>query len=421
MILQKDGGLSMLVKLFRWIRGYLRIRLKGQSPERFINLCSNRGVYLWNLQNIDGDYECYIMINDYKNLKPIARKTGTIPLIKRRQGLPFVVHQYKGRKGFLLGILLFCFILYVLSLFIWDISILGGHSYTEEAMLKFLKKNEVYMGIQKKKVNCQDIEELIRGTYRDIGWVSAEIKGTRLIIKITETNMPVPAVTATKPCHIVASKDAIITKIITRTGTPMVEVGSVVKKGDILVSGVVDVIGDNDILLTKRPVIADADIVGKSYYDYEDKFSLKYKQRQYTGEVKSGYALSFFLKKFNIYNPRIIYGKYDIIVNESTLHLTDNFYLPLSYSKTLYREYIEVLKTYTKEEVLELGKNRLERYLKDLMENHVLILENHVTININNNNCTAKGKIIVEESIKEYKTIDDSEWRIIESDESTGN
>ncbi len=276
----------------------------------------------------------------------------------------------------------------MLSLFIWDISILGGHSYTEEAMIKFLKKNEVYMGIQKKNVDCQEIEELIRGTYRDIGWVSAEIKGTRLIIKITETNMPAPAVTATEPCHIVASKDAIITKIVTRTGTPMVEVGSVVKKGDILVSGVVNIIGDNDILLTKRAVIADADMEGKSYYDYEDTFSLKYTQKQYTGKIKSGYGLSFFLKKFNLYNPRIMYGKYDIIVNESTL---------------------------------ELGKNRLERYLGDLMKQGVVILENKVELSVKNNYCTAKGKIIVEESIKDYKTIDDSEWRSIESDESTGN
>lgn len=411
----------MLVKLFRWIRGYLLIRLKGQSPERFINLCSNRGIFLWNLQNIEGDYECYIMIKDYKKLKPIARKTGTIPLIKRRHGLPFLVQQYKRRKGFLLGILLFCSILYVLSLFIWNISILGGHSYTEETMIKFLKKNEVFMGIQKKKVDCQEIEELIRGTYRDIGWVSAEIKGTRLIIKITETNMPAPAVTATQPCHIVATKDAIITKIVTRTGTPLVEVGSVVKKGDILVSGVVDIIGDNDLLVAKRAVVADADIIGKTYYDYEDTFSLKYKQKQYTGKMKSGYSVSLFLKKFNLYNPRIMYGKYDIIVNESTMHLTENFYLPLSFTKTLCKEITEISKTYTKEEALEIGKSRLLRYFDKLLEQDVLILENNVTLDIKNNNCTSKGKIIVEESIKDNKIIDDSEWRIEENDESTGN
>ena len=411
----------MLIKLFRWLRGYLLIRMKGQSPERFINLCSNRYIYLWDLKHFEGEYEFRIMLKDYLKLKPIAKKTGTIPYVKKRYGLPFFVHKYRRRKGYAAGILLFCVILYILSLYIWDISILGGHSYTPEAMLKFLKSNEIYTGMQKKHVDCQDIEELIRGTYKDIGWVSAEIKGTRLIIKITETNMPAPAVTATENCHIIASKDCIITKIITRTGTPKAEVGSVVKKGDILVSGVVDIIGDNDTLVDRKPVIADADVIGKTFYNYKDKISLNYIQKLYTGKSKTGYNISFLLKKINLYKPRIPYSKYDIIVDESMLHLTDNFYLPVSYSVIRYPEYEEVKKKYSKEEVRALAKERLERFLDELVEKDVLIIENNVKIAIENNACIASGKIVVQESVKDFKSIDDSEWRIIDTDESDGN
>jgi similar to stage IV sporulation protein len=263
--------------------------MKGQSPERFINLCSNRLIYIWNLNHVERNYEFNITLKDYYKLKQISRKTGTIPYIKKRCGFPFLLHKYRKRKGYAAGILLFCTILYILSLYIWDINILGGHSYTPEAMVKFLKTNDVYVGLQKKNINCQEIEELIRGTYTDIGWVSAEIKGTRLIIKITETNMPAPAVTATENCHIIASKDCIITNIITRTGTPLVEKGSVVKKGDILVSGVVDIIGDNDILVGKEPVIADADVTGKTYYNYKESFSLNYVEKQYTGKIKKNH------------------------------------------------------------------------------------------------------------------------------------
>jgi len=410
----------MLIKLMCWLRGYLLIRMKGQSPERFINLCSNRYIYLWNLKNVEGDYECNITIRDYIKLKPIARKTGTIPYIKKRYGLPFFAHQYKGRKGFLAGILLFCIILYVLSLYIWDINIQGGYVYTPEAMVKFLKSNQVYAGIQKKNIDCQEIEDLIRGTYKDIGWVSAEMKGTRLIIKITETNIPAPAVTATEPCHIIASKDCIITKIITRTGTPLVDIGTVVKKGEILVSGVVDIVGDYELLLTKTPVIADADIIGKTYYEYENTFSLNYVEKLYSGNSKVGYDFSFLLKKINLYNPRILYTKYDIIVNEFMLHLSDDFYLPLGYAVTRYPEYSEIRKKYTESEATVIAKDKLKRYLDDLIENGVLITENNVKIVIDKNSCTAKGKIVVLESVKEYKSIDDSEWEIIDTDESNG-
>ncbi len=411
----------MLIKLSRWLRGYLLIRMKGQSPERFINLCSNRYLFIWNLMNVEGSYEFNITVRDYIKLKPIARKTGTIPYIKKRYGLPFFIHRNKKRKGFFTGIFLFCIILYILSLYIWDINIQGGHSYTPEAMVKFLKSNQVYSGLQKKEIDCQGIEDLIRGTYTDIGWVSAEIKGTRLIIKITETNIPAPAVTATEPCHIVASKDCIIYQMVTRTGTPLVEIGSVVKKGDILVSGVVDIIGDNAILINKNPVVADADIIGKTYYEYEDTFPLKYIEKMYTGNSKKGYDCSILLKKINIYSPRILYAKYDIIVNEFILHLNNNFYLPAEYAVTSYLEYTEVKKKYTETEAAALAKERLKRYLNNLIEKDVLITENNVKIGIEKNSCTAKGKIVVLESVKEFKSVDDSEWRIIDTDESNGN
>lgn len=411
----------MLIKLYRWLRGYLLVRLKGQSPERFINLCSNRKIYLWNLKNAEGVYEFNIMLRDYVKMRPIVKKTGTLPYIKRKTGLPFLIHRYRKRKGFIAGILIFCTIVYILSLYIWNISLLGGHYHTQEAMTKFLKQNQIYAGLQKKRINCQEIEELIRGTYKDIGWVSAEIKGTRLIIKITETKMPSPAVTATKPCHIVAKKDCIITEIVTRTGTPKAEVGSVVKKGDILVSGIVDIVGDYEEEVVKEPVIADADIIGKTYYDYKDAFPLNYVKKVYTGKSKKGYDLSLLLKKINLYNPRNPYGKYDIIVNRYMLHLNENFYLPIEYSVTDYMEYNEVKKKYSEAEAKAIAEEKLQRYLDDLSENDVIIIQNNVKITIGRNSCTAQGRIIVLEPVKEFRAVDDSEWRIIDTDESDGN
>ena len=62
-----------------------------------------------------------------------------------------------------------------------------------EAILKFLNQKQIYTGIKKKVVS-----EIRRKNWwnTDIGWVSAEIKGTRLNIKITETSMPAPAIIA---------------------------------------------------------------------------------------------------------------------------------------------------------------------------------------------------------------------------------
>lgn len=411
----------MLTKLFNWLQGYLLVRMVGRSPERFINLCSNRGIPIWNLKNRKGFYEFHMMSKDYMSLKPIVKKTGTIPRILGKYGYPFFRKKYKKRRAFFLGILLCGITLHMLSLFVWDIHFIGGHTYTSEAMVKFLKEKDIYVGLQKKEVNCQEIEELIRGTYKDIGWVSAEMKGTRLIIKITETSMPSPAVIGTVPVHLIASKDAIVDRIVTRVGTPMVREGTIVKKGDILVSGVVEIIGDNAVVLEKKSVVSDADIIGKTFYEYEDNFSLDYLKKFYTNEVKKGYCISIGLRKINLYKPRIQYTKYDIITNENKIHLSNNFYLPISVISSTYVEFTEIQQKYTNEQALEVAGLKLERYIKELEKQGVIIIDNMVTFVVEKNQCVAKGKIIVYESIKDFRTINENEWRIIETDESSGN
>ena len=411
----------MLMKLLNWFRGFLTVRIRGTAPERFINLCCNKKIFLWDLRRIEEDYQFRISIKNYKNLKPIAKKTGMVPRIIHKHGLPFVLHRNRKRKGFFIGILLCIILVYIMSLFIWDINILGGSKYTPEAMIKFLGHNNIYTGIMKNKINCQEIEETIRLTYKDIGWVSAEIKGTRLIIKITETNMPAPAKIAREPSHIVATKNGIIKNIITREGSPLVKEGDVVKKGDILVSGLLTIKGDFDEILRIQPVVADSDIICKAFYDYQDTFRMDYIDKIFSGHIKKGYYLIFFGKKLFLYNPRNPYDMYDIIVDENALHVTDSFYLPFRYGKIKTREYEAVHKTYTQEQAIAIAEARLQRYLDRLKQRHVIITENNVKIMIENNTCIAKGRILVEEPAWEYRTIQENEWRIEQTDEHNGD
>lgn len=411
----------MLRKLKHWLFGYLTVHISGTSPERFINLCSNRRIYIWNIVRANENYKFNLSIRNYKRLKPVFRKTRLVPKINKKYGLPFFLYKNKKRKGFFIGIFICITLVYIMSLYIWDINILGGSKYTPEAILKFLDENDIKSGIKKKLIDGSKIEEDIRLTYDDIGWVSAEIKGTRLIIKITETNMPVPVVKATAPSHIIASKDAKIKEIVTRTGKPMVKPGDVVRKGDILVSGVVEVMDDFGGVLDKKPVIASADIVCNSYYDYKDSFSLNHVVRIFTDHKKTGYFINLFGRKLFLYNPRYSYSMYDIIVNENTTHITDSFYLPLQYGTVTIREYIEQTIKYSEDEAFDLAKSRLNRYFNLLGENGVYITRNNVTIEVKNNTCISKGTIIVEEPAWEYKVINESEWRIEQTDEHNGD
>lgn len=408
-------------KFLNWFSGYLYVCIRGNAPERFINLCSNRKLYIWNISRNEEDYRFYISIKNYKKIVPIIRKTRIVPKIIKKKGLPFFLHHNRRRKGFFAGVLICSFLIYLMSLFIWDINLVGGAKYTSYVMLKFLSEKNVHTGMRKSKVDCQEIEENIRLQYKDIGWVSAEVKGNRLIVKITETDMPVPSGKAIKPSHIVASKDAVVNTIFTRNGTPMVKPGDVVKKGQIMVSGIVDIKGDFDDIIDRKPIVASASIRCRSYYDYSDSFSLKYIKKVFTDKKIKAFYITMFGKKLFLYNPGNSYKNYDIMVDENTVHITDSFYLPFRYGTVLNREYKEEERVYTEEEATMIARHSLDRYIGRLNHSGISIIENNVKTTIENNSCITKGRILVEEPAWEYREIQENEWRIEQTDEHNGD
>ncbi|WP_099467628.1 sporulation protein YqfD [Konateibacter massiliensis] len=395
----------MLINLMRFIRGYLKIQVYGYSPERFINLCSNRNILIWGLENWNNQYEMYLSVRDFKRLKPILKKTNTKLKIIKRHGLPFFLHKYRKRKMFFGGIILFSIILYILSLFIWDINISGNYSRTDDVILDFLSQNNIYHGMQKKQISCEEVEQMLRSEYDDIIWASAQIKGTRLLIRVQENTDVGTIMKDTTPSDIIAPKDCIITSIITRKGTPLVEKGSVVKKGDVLVSGRVDVYNDSGEIADYQYYAADADIYAKTIEEYKGGFDLSFTEKNYTGNEKLRYYLKILNKKINIRNGKISYNEYDMITNETQMKLGNNFYLPLTLGKIQIKEYVSEEKIYTKEEAISKGNEQLREFCENLIEKGVQIVGNNVKIHIGKNSCTIDGYLtIIEKTGKRVNT-----------------
>lgn len=415
----------MLKRFVRWLFGYLYIVLQGNYPEQFMNLCNHRDILIWGVSCDQGQCSGYMKLKDYLQVRPIAKKSKTIPIIKKRYGFPFLWKNILKRRVYFMGILLFCVLLYTLSKFIWDISIEGGQKHTTEELLSYLRSTGVYSGCTIKEIDCPQIEENIRRDFSDIGWVSAQIKGTRLIVSIVETNVPV-LVSERKSTnlsygHIIANKDGIIQSIITRSGLPKVSIGKVVTKGDVLIAGVIPVMGDDGLPIENKKVLADGDIKIKTYVNYSDQFSLKYQYKEYTGVTKKGYQLDILDRKIFHVSPSNSFENYDIINDVSSLKLVRNFYLPIKITKKQVYEYKIKDAVYTEQQAMEKAKKELLRYMETLSKNGATILENQVKVTIENGICISQGKIIIEESAWEYSEIQDSEWRILETDELNGD
>ena len=78
-----------MIGVIRYLKGYVKIRVWGYSPERFMNLCTNRGILLWGLARDSGCYTMYMGLSDFFTIRDIAKKTKTRTAVLERHGLPF--------------------------------------------------------------------------------------------------------------------------------------------------------------------------------------------------------------------------------------------------------------------------------------------------------------------------------------------
>lgn len=400
----------MLFKFLTFIKGYLTVKVVGFSPERFLNLCTNRGIFIWNLKGYKDGYTFNISIKGFKMIRPFVKKTKTKVVIIEKIGLPFFFHKYRKRKLFFLGILIFALLLYILSLFIWKIEIKGNYTYTQDMFLKYLTHKGYTVGTFKNKVNCAQLEKMILNDFDEVAWISAEVSGTKLILNFQETLERKNIKQDNKPCDIVANKHGIISSIVTRYGTPKVVKGDVVKKGDILISSDI-LIKREEQLVGIKCVHSDADIYAKTVYTYEDNLNFKHQSKIYTGKTKKGYIINLFNLRLVIFHPRISYKKYDKIEKNNILKLSKDFYLPFEFISLTYKEYNHEEKYYTNSEAMTIINNKKNKFIRELEKKGVQILENNVKIVKEKNSIKAKGKIIALEKIGKNINVNTNERR----------
>ena len=371
----------MLVSLFRYIQGYLKIRVTGYSPERFLNLCKNKKIAIWGLEAGHNSYDMYIRVNGFRKLKPILKKTQTKVTILERFGLPFFFHRYRKRKLFFIGIFSCILIIYSMTFFIWNIDLEGNQTITDDVLIEYLKSEKIYHGMAKRNVDCEQSVKDIRKTFDEIIWVSASVDGTRLFIHVKENaDTFVESEEESVPSDIIADKEGTVVEIVTRNGVPQVTVGSAVVQGDLLVSGTVDVLNDAKEVVSQHYVVADADITLQTVVPYEDYIENKYAQKVYTKKKRNIIYFKFgkHVLRLGIQKNKFKYA--DVQTEEKQLRVDKNFYLPIYFgTKKIYEYELKTLE-YTKEELETLLKNNFERYCKELESNNITILDKNFQI-----------------------------------------
>lgn len=365
----------MFIKIIlSYILGYLRVSIEGYYIERFINICKNNKITIWNLKrNKEIEMNLNVRISEFKQLCQIAKKTKCKIKIKNKKGIPFLLYKYKKRKIFLILLILMACFIGLSANFVWNVDIKEENGQKLENIEQDIENAGLKTGTLKTKIKTKEIINKIRFQRKDVAWIGIELKGTNAIVKLVKSDEKPEIIDENEYCSIVSNKSGIITKISAQTGTANVKVGDIVKENDILINGWME-----GKFTGIRYVHAKGEIEAKVWHTKHKKILYNTTQTVETGKIENKYEVKINNFKINFYKNLSKFEIYDTIETENKFKIFSDFYLPISLIKKVNKEQQKVQKKYSLDEAKTLGIEELQKELDQEIENKDKIVNKNI-------------------------------------------
>jgi|GEM_PF-5812794 len=251
--------------MWYFITGYVKINVKGLSIESFLNSLARYGIRIADLKRLSRTKARLVLSrSDYIKAQRLI-KSGSIECeVFARRGIPYIVKTLLSRPALAAGIMLMLALVYLSGDFVASVRFIGDF---DAATLKSLQNTVenlgIYRGAYMRGWDFDEKEELILRAVPNLIFVSMSRAGMDVTIEAIQASIGPEPEFRYEPCNIVSDKDCKLYKISVLSGTPVVREGDVVSRGDLLVSGVVEVA--NRSPLTVRAI---ADIRASVWYSF---------------------------------------------------------------------------------------------------------------------------------------------------------
>lgn len=331
---------DFLILFWRYFFGFLKIEIEGENSAQFINCASTYGVRFWNLYWKNGAIYCNVFSKNFIKLFNIRHKKHCKIKIVKKYGLFNKIKKHKNRAGLYLGLVLFFAIICFLNNFIWIINIEGNSNISSAKISESCTEIGIKEGVLKSKINSKYDAQRLQLIEDEIAWCSFNVEGCILNVNLTETQQKEKRET---PCNIKAKIDGKIKKIDVTSGVVSVNVGDVVSKGELLVSGIDKNSKSTVFLHSNGKIIAETKREFSAYANYCQTLSKE------TGESLDRYTINFFEIKLPLFLGNV---KKDNIytLNVTEIKLFGNK-IPIKIAKEEYRFTKKINVKYTEKEL----------------------------------------------------------------------
>ncbi len=349
--------------------GYVIVKVSSKSKSQAMNaILINQLSYKSSRILEDMSLELKIKASSKEKFKSVFEDNGIEAEFSKNLGIGAYIARYRHRFGMFFGIFILFLCTYLSSLFVWRIDIEGNADISDEQILDTLEQSGFSLGSFIPTIDYDELHNRFLLNSEDISWISVNIKGNVATVlvkeRLVENDSPKNTYT-----NVVASSDAQILLIHLYDGKKTVSIGDVVKKGDVLISGVIDSQSQG-----VRYVHADGVVKGYVNKSISVKIPLNSTQKVYTGRAHTEKSLKIFSKSIN-FSPkyRNSYNIYDKIKTSERVRLFGRIELPIEITTVQYREYEQVPISYSYESAVDMAFSELRYKLDDALSNAELV------------------------------------------------
>lgn len=227
--------------MFNNIKGKITFEAVVPDSSAFINSIRESCISVDAIQYKNGKIIGKIYRKDYKELKNVGNSCNAQIGILEKSGIIFDIQRYKKRIGLIIGMVIALIIILFLSDLVMIIDIYGNEKISDSHIISLANDAGIYIGAHLSDIDMRKAERVMVSSSDDISWVGIRSSGCKIQIEVYEVDDTPQLIEKNIPCNIVSSKDAQIVEIKNVYSGMLVQMlNNGVKKGDLLISGVID-------------------------------------------------------------------------------------------------------------------------------------------------------------------------------------
>lgn len=360
------------MKLLSFVFGMRAYSVRKAWAIGAINLIARLDISYDHL-NKDEDGNLHFSVPAYKRklLETAFSAEGIVWERGALSGLPEIFRRYKKRWGIAVGALIFIFLVAVSGGRIWCVEVSGNSRVKDEVIIELLKELGCGVGDTYKDIEFAKLHNAFLLRCRDIAWISVNMDGTHAHVEVRET-LADRAETDDLNYNVVAGEDGQIEQIAAYEGKPQIAIGDTVRKGELLLSGVISY-GETGL----RYENAAGEVYAKVIRDFTVEIPLQTEKKVFTGHSTAKKSLVFFQFQTNLFlNNEVPYELYDTAHLNKQVHLFDSVALPIWIKTDMYKEYETQMVTLEEEEAKTLAYQEYRNRLKETLADAQLLEKN---------------------------------------------